>query len=100
MPADFDEEVEKQRLNRLNFLLEKTSLYSNFLSQKLALAPQNNADASEDSNDPDSNKKRKKGKSEVGFHFSKSSDEFILILTLFLRYLNNQPKRSQNLNPK
>jgi len=33
--SEYDQLVERQRYNRLKFLLDKTSLYSNFLSQKL-----------------------------------------------------------------
>jgi len=37
--AAFDEDIEARALTRLKFLLEKTTLYSNFLSQNLRLPP-------------------------------------------------------------
>jgi len=69
---EFDAEMEKQKYLRLTFLLEKTSLYSDFLSQKLNIAKDEKEQAEKSiktngtSTDTDSAKKRKRnGKSEI-----------------------------------
>jgi hypothetical protein len=66
LPRDFDEEVEKQKYLRLTFLLEKTSLYSDFLSQKLNLAIDEKKAAEEkattDETEIEQGTKRKRGK--------------------------------------
>jgi len=56
---EFDADMEKQRLTRLNFLLEKTSLYSEFLSQKLSLEP---TEETEDAENGNKKRKRKNAK--------------------------------------
>jgi len=73
---EFDAEVEKRKYLRLTFLLEKTSLYSDFLSQKLTLAidEKNAAQANQSQTTPtkpsngkeseDAKKKRKRNKKE------------------------------------
>ncbi len=83
---EFDAELEKQKYLRLTFLLEKTSLYSDFLSQKLNIAIDEKALAEKtiktngDTSDNDAAKKRKRNGKHEEVNFTSQSQPYFTCL--------------------